>query len=68
MSVKVKTCQTVESIEHIRREGGQFVGIQGSNGIWLKERGLWNEWKEQRETVESIEHIRRKGGDGIEVK
>ena len=29
---EVKTGQTVESIEHIRREGGQFVVIQGSNG------------------------------------
>ena len=36
---EVKTGQTVESIEHIRREGGQFVGIQGSNGRWLKEEG-----------------------------
>ena len=34
----VKTGQTAESIEHTRREGGQFVGIQVSNGRWLKER------------------------------
>ena len=63
---EVKTGQTVESIEHTRREGGQVVGKQGSNGRWLKEGCLWNEWKEQRgETVESIEHIRREGGDGV---
>jgi len=66
---EVKTGQTVESIEHTRREGGQFVGIQGSNGRLLKEEGLWNELKEQRgETVESIEHTRREGGDGVGVK
>ena len=66
---EVKTGQTVESIEHTRREGGQFVGMQGSNGIWLKEGGLWNEWKEQiGETVESIENIRIEGGDGVGVK
>ena len=46
-----------------------MVGIQVSNGRWLKERGLWNEWKEQiGETVESIESTRIKGGDGIGVK
>ena len=44
---EVKTGQTVESIEHTRRKGGQFVVIQAPNGIWLKERGLWNEWKKQ---------------------
>ena len=61
--------QTVESIEHTRREGGQFVGIQGSNRRLLKEGGLWKEWKEQsEETVESIEHTRREGGDGVGVK
>ena len=66
---EVKSGQTVESIEHTRREEGQFVGIQGSNGRWLKKGGLWNEWKKQiGETVESIEHIRRERGDGIEVK
>ena len=66
---EVKTCQTVESIEHTRREGSEFVGIQGSNGRWLKEGGLWNEWKEQiGEIVESIEHTRREGGDGVGVK
>ena len=43
--------------------------MQGSNGRLLKERGLWNEWKEQiGETVESIENIRREGGDGVGVK
>ena len=63
---EVKTGQTVESIEHIRWEGCQFVVIQGSNGRWLKEGGLWKEWKEQiGETVESIENIRREGGDGV---
>ena len=66
---EVKSGQTVESIEHTRREGGQFVGIQGSNGRWPKEGGLWKEWKEQRrETAESIENIRIKGGDGVGVK
>ena len=46
-----------------------MVGIQGSNGRWLKEGGLWNDWKEQRgETVESIENTRIKGGDGVGVK
>ena len=56
---EVKTGQTVESIEHTRREEGQLVVIQGSNGRWLKEGCLWKEWKEQiGETVESIEHIR----------
>ena len=66
---EVKTSQTVESIEHTRREGSQFVVIQGSNGRWLKEGGLWKEWKEQRgETVEPIENIRIKGGDGVGVK
>ncbi len=29
---EVKTGQTVESIEHTRREGGQVVGIQVLNG------------------------------------
>ena len=66
---EVKIGQTVESIEHTRREGGQTVGIQGSNGRLLKEGGLSNEWKEQiGETVESIENTRIKGGDGIVVK
>ena len=66
---EVKTGQTVESIEHTRREGSQFVGIQVSNGKWLKEGGLWNELKEQNgETVESIENTRREGGDGVRVK
>ena len=66
---EVKTGQTVESIEHTRREGGQLVGIEGSNGRWLKERSLWKEWKEQSgDTVESIEHTRSEGGDGVEVK
>ena len=37
---EVKTGQTVESVEHTRREGGQFVGIQGSNVLCLKEGGL----------------------------
>ena len=63
---KVKTGQTVESIEHTRRNGGQRVGIQASNGRWLKEGGLWKEWKKQREeTVESIEHTRWKECDGV---
>ena len=66
---EVKTGQTVESIEHTRREGSQIVGIQVSNGRWLKEGGLWNERKEQNgETAESIENTRREGGDGVEVK
>ncbi len=43
---EVKTGQTVESIEHTRREGGQTVRMQGSNGRWLKEGGLWKEWNE----------------------
>ena len=65
----VKSGQTVESIKHIRMEGGDGVGRQGSNGRWLKEGGLWNEWKEQiGETVESIEFTRREGGDGVGVK
>ena len=34
---EVKSGQTVESIEHTRREGGQFVGIQATNGMLLKE-------------------------------
>ena len=60
---EVKTGQTVEFIEHTRWEGGQFVGMQGSNGIWLKEGGLCDEWNKQiRETVESIENTRREGG------
>ena len=63
---EVKTSQTVESIEHTRREGSQFVVIQGSNGRWLKEGGLWKEWKEQiGETVELTEDIRIEGGDGV---
>ena len=40
---EVKTGQTVESIEHIRRERGQVVGIQASNGRWLKEGVLLKE-------------------------
>ena len=32
---KVKSGQTVESIENTRRKGGQLVGIQGSNGRWM---------------------------------
>ena len=52
---EVKSGQTVESIEHTRREGDQLIGTQASNGRCLKEGGLWNEWKEQiGETVESI--------------
>ena len=63
---EVKSGQSVESIEYTRMEGGQFVGIQVSNGRLLKGRGLWNEWKEKREEiVESIENIRREGGDGV---
>ena len=66
---EVKTGQTVESIEHTRRERCQIVGIQGSNGRWLKERCLWNEWKKQiGETVESIENTRIEGGDGVGIK
>ena len=66
---EVKTGQTVESIEHTRREGGQFVGMQVSNGILLKEECLRNEWKEQPgKAVESIENIRIEGGDGVGVK
>ena len=34
---EVKTGQTVESIEHIRMEGGQFVVAQVSNERFLKE-------------------------------
>ena len=37
---EVKTDQTVESIEHTRREGGQFVGIRGLKELWLKKGGL----------------------------
>ena len=33
---EVKSGQPAESIEHTRREGDQFVGIQASNGRWLK--------------------------------
>ena len=40
---EVKSGQTVESIEHTRREGGKTVGMQVSNGRWLKEGGLWKE-------------------------
>ena len=40
---EVKSGQFVESIKHTRREGGQLVGIQGSNGRMLKEGDLWNE-------------------------
>ena len=66
---EVKIGQTVESIEHTRREGGDGVRIKGSNGRWLKGGGLWKEWKEQPgETVESIEHTRIEGGDGVRVK
>ena len=43
---EVKTGQTVESIESIRREGGQFVVMQKLNGRELKEEALWKEWKE----------------------
>ena len=58
-----------EVIEGIRGEGSEFVGIQASNGRWLKEGDLWKERKEQiRETVESIEHTRREGGKGVGVK
>ena len=38
-----------EVIEGIRGNGGQFVGIQRSNGRWSKKRDLWKEWKEQIE-------------------
>ena len=66
---EVKTDQTVESIEHTRRERGQFVGIQISNRRLMKAGCLWNERKEKiRETVESIENIRIEGGDGVGVK
>ena len=63
---EVKTDQAVESIEHTRREGCEFVIIQASKGRLLKEGGLWSEWKEQiGETVESIEHTRIEGDDGV---
>ena len=66
---EVKSGQTVEFIEHTRREGGYVVVIQGTNGRLLKEGGLWKEWKEQNgEAVESIEHTRRERGDGVGVK
>ena len=32
--------QTVESIEHTRREGGDGVEIQEQNGKWFKKGGL----------------------------
>ena len=63
---EVKTGQTVESIEHTRREGSQFVVMQSSNGRLLKEGCLWGERKKKRrQIVESIEHIRIEGGDGV---
>ena len=66
---EVKSVKTVESIENTRREGGDEIGMQVTSGRWLKERGLWNEWKEQRgETVEPIEHTRIEGGDEVGVK
>ena len=37
---EVKSGQFVESIERIRRERDQIVGIQVSNGTWLKKGGL----------------------------
>ena len=65
----MKSGQTVESIKHTRGEECELIGIQGSNGRWLKEGGLWNEWKEQSgETVESIENTRRERCDGVVVK
>ena len=63
---EVKTVQTVESIEHTRREGGDGVGTQISNGGWLNEVGLWKEWREQNEeTVLVREDTRRKCGQTI---
>ena len=63
---KIKGC---EIIKYTRRERGKTVGIQCSNGRWMKEGGLWKEWKEQiRETAESNEHTRIKGGDRVGVK
>ena len=66
---EVKTGQTVESIERTRVKGGELVGIQASNGRWLKEGCLWKEWKQKRgETAESIEHIKIEGVDRVGVK
>ena len=42
---EAKIGQTVESTEHTRSEGSQFVGIQGSNGSCLKEGFLWKKEK-----------------------
>ena len=65
---EVKTGQTVESIENIRRKGGQLVGMQASKR-WLKVGCLWNEWKEERrETVESIENIRREVSQSVRIQ
>ena len=38
MSVKVKSVQTVESIEHTRREGGDGVGVKFNErgNLWMK--------------------------------
>ena len=44
---EVKSEQSIESIEHTRRKGSQFVGKQFSNERLTREGGLWNEWKEQ---------------------
>ena len=40
---EVKTGQTVESIEYTRRDGGQIVVTQVSNGRFLEEGCLFNE-------------------------
>ena len=46
MSIKVKTGQTVESIEHTRREGGDGVGVKlNERGNLLMKWGNEDDWK-----------------------
>ena len=65
----IKRFERGKTGEDIKREGGEIVGIQVPKGRWLKEGGLWKEWKEKSgETVESIENTRIEGSDGVGVK
>ena len=67
---EIKTGQTVESIEHTRREGGDGVGMK------IKAGRLWNDLKnnEMRWEIKILERgktgeeIRREGGETVGIK
>ena len=69
---EVKSGQTVESIKHTRREGGDEIGVKFKLKMVEGRKcgcGMMIECEVKTDqTVESIKHTRREGGDGVGVK